>query len=231
MKRGTPAATAASSSTDCVWTITSLSPDSAETTQDAPRQVSVNSGALYSPTWQMAAPCCRNPSTLPRSQSGRTIALTLPPRSRIALAMRPPKSPVAPATAMIVPPICLSLLNAAGLRPQGTTLLLPHRSDRDVFSSSTNLLRGTGPVKAALEKGLGSATFSGRFRRYLANAGLPPEGLHVLHHTAAKMRRAAEIHRARLSLPQPQFLGRDCHLSSNGWKTRRTWVGERWRTR
>ena len=50
-------------------------------------------------------------------------------------------------------------------------MLLPHRSDRDVFSSPTNLLRGTGPVKGALEKGLGSATFFGRFRRFLAKNG------------------------------------------------------------
>ena len=32
-------------------------------------------------------------------------------------------------------------------------------------------------------EGLRSATFYGRFRRYLAKAGLPPAGLHVLRHT------------------------------------------------
>jgi len=40
-------------------------------------------------------------------------------------------------------------------------------------------------------EGLRSATFYGRFRRYLAVAGLPPAGLHVLRHTAAKLRRDA----------------------------------------
>ena len=40
-------------------------------------------------------------------------------------------------------------------------------------------------------EGLRSATFYGRFRRYLAEAGLPPAGLHILRHSAAKLRRDA----------------------------------------
>ena len=40
-------------------------------------------------------------------------------------------------------------------------------------------------------EGLRSATFYGRFRRYLEKAGLPPAGLHILRHTAAKLRRDA----------------------------------------
>ena len=36
-----------------------------------------------------------------------------------------------------------------------------------------------------------SATFYGRFRRYLEKAGLPASGLHILRHTAAKLRRDA----------------------------------------
>jgi integrase len=40
-------------------------------------------------------------------------------------------------------------------------------------------------------EGLRSATFYGRFRRYLENAGLQPSGLHVLRHSAAKLRRDA----------------------------------------
>ena len=40
-------------------------------------------------------------------------------------------------------------------------------------------------------EGLRSATFYGRFRRYLEKAGLPPVGLHVLRHSAAKLRRDA----------------------------------------
>jgi len=40
-------------------------------------------------------------------------------------------------------------------------------------------------------EGLRSATFYGRFRRYLEKAGLPPSGPHVLRHSAAKLRRDA----------------------------------------
>jgi integrase len=40
-------------------------------------------------------------------------------------------------------------------------------------------------------EGLRSATFYGRFRRYLKKAGLPPSGLHILRHSAAKLRRDA----------------------------------------
>jgi integrase/recombinase XerC len=40
-------------------------------------------------------------------------------------------------------------------------------------------------------EGVRSATFYGRFRRYLAKAGLQPSGLHVLRHSAAKLRRDA----------------------------------------
>ena len=40
-------------------------------------------------------------------------------------------------------------------------------------------------------QGLTSGTFYGRFRRYLQKAGLPPSGLHILRHTAAKLRRDA----------------------------------------
>ncbi len=41
------------------------------------------------------------------------------------------------------------------------------------------------------ERGLTSATFYNRFRRYLAMTGLPSSGVHVLRHTAAKLRRDA----------------------------------------
>lgn len=44
---------------------------------------------------------------------------------------------------------------------------------------------GTGP------RGLSSATFYNRFRRYLVAASLPPAGVHITRHTAAKLRRDA----------------------------------------
>ena len=40
-------------------------------------------------------------------------------------------------------------------------------------------------------EGLRSATFYGRFRRYLEKAALPSAGLHILRHSAAKLRRDA----------------------------------------
>jgi integrase/recombinase XerC len=44
---------------------------------------------------------------------------------------------------------------------------------------------GAGPL------GVTGATFYARFRRYLTATGLPPTGLHLLRHTAAKLRRDA----------------------------------------
>ena len=43
----------------------------------------------------------------------------------------------------------------------------------------------------ARPEGVTSSTFYSRFRRYLAAAGLAPTGIHVLRHTAAKLRRDA----------------------------------------
>ena len=39
--------------------------------------------------------------------------------------------------------------------------------------------------------GVTSGTFYSRFRRYLQAAGMAPTGIHVLRHTAAKLRRDA----------------------------------------
>lgn len=44
---------------------------------------------------------------------------------------------------------------------------------------------------AGQKDGISSGTFYARFRRYLAVAGLAPSGVHVLRHTAAKLRRDA----------------------------------------
>ena len=43
----------------------------------------------------------------------------------------------------------------------------------------------------ASQRGVTSATYYARFRRYLQLAGLAPTGLHILRHTAAKLRRDA----------------------------------------
>ena len=43
----------------------------------------------------------------------------------------------------------------------------------------------------ASERGITGSTFYARFRRYLRAAGLAPTGLHILRHSAAKLRRDA----------------------------------------
>ncbi|MEO6045003.1 MAG: tyrosine-type recombinase/integrase [Tepidiformaceae bacterium] len=43
----------------------------------------------------------------------------------------------------------------------------------------------------AAERGVTSATFYNRLRKYMVAAGLPPTGVHILRHTAAKLRRDA----------------------------------------
>jgi len=43
----------------------------------------------------------------------------------------------------------------------------------------------------ARPKGLSGSTFYARFRRHLSAAGLQPTGLHILRHSAAKLRRDA----------------------------------------
>ncbi len=44
---------------------------------------------------------------------------------------------------------------------------------------------------AAGDRGVTSATFYNRLRKYMMAAGLPPTGVHILRHTAAKLRRDA----------------------------------------
>jgi site-specific recombinase XerD len=47
------------------------------------------------------------------------------------------------------------------------------------------------PSKHSNGRGLTSGTFYGNLRRYLRHAGLPPAGVHILRHSAAKLRRDA----------------------------------------
>ena len=41
------------------------------------------------------------------------------------------------------------------------------------------------------DRGVTSSTFYTRLRKYMVGAGLPPTGVHILRHTAAKLRRDA----------------------------------------
>ncbi len=55
----------------------------------------------------------------------------------------------------------------------------------DMDPSASLWQTGAGP------RGVTSSTFYARFRRYQRAAGLAPSGLHILRHTAAKLRRDA----------------------------------------
>ena len=101
MKRGTSALIAASSRTVCVSTITSRNPCSADTTQEAHEHAGVTWEGLLKSTLAIVTPSSCSRSSLSRAVPWRTSALTLAPRSSKALAMRPPRLPVAPATTMV----------------------------------------------------------------------------------------------------------------------------------
>src|ERR1035441_1358157 len=103
MKRGTPALIAASSRTVCVSTITSRSPCSADTTQDAHEHAGVTWEKLLKSTLAIVTPSSCSRSSLSLGVPWLTSALTLAPRSSKALTMRPQRLPVAPATTMVEP--------------------------------------------------------------------------------------------------------------------------------
>src|SRR5208337_1848615 len=92
---------AASSRTVCASTITSRNPASADTTQDAPEHAGATWEALLKSALAILTPSAFSRSSLSGAAPWRTSALTLAPRSSKALAMRPPRLPVAPATTMV----------------------------------------------------------------------------------------------------------------------------------
>ena len=47
------------------------------------------------------------------------------------------------------------------------------------------------PSSGCSGRGITSGTFYGNLRRYLQAAGLPPSGVHIFRHSAAKLRREA----------------------------------------
>ena len=47
------------------------------------------------------------------------------------------------------------------------------------------------PSSSDSRTGITSGTFYGNLRRYLKAAGLPPSGVHIFRHSAAKLRREA----------------------------------------
>src|SRR5664279_1379996 len=72
---------------------------------------------------------------------------------------------------------------------------------------------------------ISSGTFYGRFRRYLQAAGLTPTGLHVLRHTAAKLRRdaGASIEAVSSFLDHSSLAVTSVYLRRLEGETDRTW--------
>ena len=81
-------------------------------------------------------------------------------------------------------------------------------------------------------RGITGSTFYTRFRRYLRAAGLAPSGLHVLRHTAAKLRRDAGAPRSRRSRASSTTRAwRSPRSTCGGSRARPTGPGRTWRWR
>lgn len=78
---------------------------------------------------------------------------------------------------------------------------------------------------AAGVRGVTSSTFYSRFRRYLLAAGLAPTGLHILRHTAAKLRRdaGASIEAVSSFLDHSSLAVTSVYLRRLEGETDRTW--------
>ena len=74
-------------------------------------------------------------------------------------------------------------------------------------------------------RGVTGSTFYARFRRYLRAAGLAPSGLHVLRHTAAKLRRdaGASIEAVSAFLDHSSLAVTSVYLRRLEGETDRTW--------
>jgi integrase/recombinase XerC len=97
-------------------------------------------------------------------------------------------------------------LRAGDLSLEGDTVFYSYRGKggkrgrrelpRPAYEAICRTLADVGQDLATMDPGtslwqISSGTFYGRFRRYLQVAGFTPTGLHVLRHTAAKLRRDA----------------------------------------
>ena len=97
-------------------------------------------------------------------------------------------------------------LQAGDLSLEGDTVFYSYRGKggkrgrrelpRPAYEAICRTLADVGHILATMDPEtslwqISSGTFYGRFRRYLQAAGLTPTGLHVLRHTAAKLRRDA----------------------------------------
>src|ERR1035437_1838269 len=137
-------------------------------------------------------------------------------------------------------------LRAGDLSPEGETVFyayrgkggkrgrreLPHPAYEAICTSLTDAgkeLATMAPDEslwqaAARPEEVTSGTFYARFRRYLHTAGMAPTGIHVLRHTAAKLRRDGGESIESVS----QLLDHSCETSKRGAPAARGRGGERW---
>jgi integrase len=101
---------------------------------------------------------------------------------------------------------------------------------RPAYEAITRTLEDAGMDLAAMDPEaslwqISSGTFYGRFRRYLRAAGLTPTGLHVLRHTAAKLRRdaGASIEAVSAFLDHSSLAVTTVYLRRLEGETDRTW--------
>jgi integrase len=111
---------------------------------------------------------------------------------------------------------------AAGSPPAYVAMPLARRCGHDLATMDPEASlwqAGAGP------QGISSGTFYGRFRRYLAAAGLPPTGLHILRHTAAKLRRdaGASVEAVSAVLDHSSLAVTTVYLRRLEGETDRTW--------
>ena len=138
-------------------------------------------------------------------------------------------------------------LRAGDLSLEGETVFYSYRGKggkrgrrelpRPAYAAILQTLTDTGKDLAAMDPdeslwqasagtaGISSGTFYGRFRRYLAAAGLTPTGLHVLRHTAAKLRRdaGASIEAVSAFLDHSSLAVTTVYLRRLEGETDRTW--------
>jgi integrase len=131
-------------------------------------------------------------------------------------------------------------LRAGDLSLEGETAFYSYRGKggkrgrrelpRPAYEAITRTLEDAGKELAAMDPEaslwqISSGTFYGRFRRYLRAAGLTPTGLHVLRHTAAKLRRdaGASIEAVSAFLDHSSLAVTTVYLRRLEGETDRTW--------
>jgi integrase/recombinase XerC len=131
-------------------------------------------------------------------------------------------------------------LRAGDLSLEGNTVFYSYRGKggkrgrrelpRPAYAAILRTLADSGKELATMDPGeslwqISSSTLYGRFRRYLQAAGFTPTGLHVLRHTAAKLRRdaGASVEAVSAFLDHSSLAVTTVYLRRLEGETDRTW--------